>query len=113
MSGTATRGELAALLSTIDGVTGFVNRPATIKAGAAWPLLRSVTRAAGLAFEWEWQIVVALGGDELAAQAKLDQLLPTLAVTLDPVAYVDSATPIVINTNAGDVFAVEITARSE
>lgn len=113
MSGTATRGQLAALLSTIDGVTGFDNRPGAIKAGSAWPLLRSITRGPGLAFEYEWQIIVALGGDELAAQAKLDLLLPTLAITLEPVAFVDSATPITIPTSAGDLFAVEITARAE
>ncbi len=113
MSGTATRAQFAELLSTVDGLAGFQNRPSTIKTGSAWPLLRSVTRGPGLAFEYEWQIIVALGGDELAAQAKLDQLLPTLAVTLDPVAYVDSATPIVITTSAGDMFAVEITARAE
>lgn len=113
MSGTATRAELATLLSTIDGVNGFDRRPNVIREGAAWPLLRSVTRGPGLAFEWEWQIIVVLGKDELDAQAKLDLLLPTLAVSLDPVAYVDGATPIAIPTNAGDMFAVEITARSE
>lgn len=113
MSVTDARSAIAAQLSTVAGVSGYEFRPSTIKAGAAWPLLDRLDRGPGDAFAGEWRIVLALGGDEKTAQTKLDELLPLVTAALDPVAFVQSATPVVVTTSAGDMFAAEIRARSE
>lgn len=109
-----TRAEIAAALSTVPGVTGYVKRPNVVKAGSAWPLFQNAERGPGLSFLANWRVVVALGGDEADATEKLDELLVQIAVALDPVAFVGpAATPIQITTNAGDLYGIEILARSE
>lgn len=113
MSVTDARAALAARLSTVTGVRGYEFRPATAKAGAAWPLLDNLERGPGTAFAGVWRVMLALGGDEKTAQDKLDALLPQVTAALDPVAYVESARPVVVTTSAGDMFAAEIRVRSE
>ena len=113
MSFETTRAELAAQLTTVDGVTGYAKRPKIIKPGDAWPLFGSANRGPGLAFEATWRIIVVLGNDEAAAIDKAEALLPELAEAIEPVAYVDGAQPFAVPTQGGDLFALEITARSE
>lgn len=113
MTFTATRLALKDVLSTVPGVTGYEHRPNLLKAGDAFALLASANRGPGRAFEATWTVVVMLGGDEYAAQEKLDLLLPDLVQAIDPVAFVDQATPAIYKTEAGEMFAVDITARSE
>lgn len=113
MSFTDTRDELASILSTVPDVKGYKTRPSVVTPGAAWPLLDVAERGPGMAWSATWRIVVVLSGDELAAQAKLDDLLPLLVDALNPVAYTETARPIALTTSAGDLFAVEITARAE
>lgn len=113
MTFTATRASLAAVLTTVPGITGYVHRPNLLKAGDAFAMLTSADRGPGDAFSATWSVVVILGGDEYAVQEKLDLLLPDLVQAIDPVAFVDQATPAIYKTEAGDMFGVDITARSE
>lgn len=113
MSVTDTRQRLATALSTVTGVNGYVFRPSTIKAGAAWPLLDSLERGPGEYFSGNWRVIVALGGDEKQAQKQLDNLLPLIVAALEPAAYVAQAIPAVIPTSGGDLYAVELSVRSE
>lgn len=108
-----TRAALKDALSAVPGITGYVHRPNILKPGDAFALLTSADRGPGDAFSATWNVVVILGGDEYASQEKLDLLLPDLVQAIDPVAFVDQATPAIYKTEAGELFAVDITARSE
>lgn len=113
MSFRTTRAEIAAQLSTVTGVQGYEKRPNVITPGDAWALLNSADRGPGLAFGATWRIIVILGGDEVTAIDQTDVLLPELAEALDPVAYVDTVIPVAFATSGGDLYALEITARSD
>lgn len=113
MTFATTRAELAAQLSTVDGVTGYAKRPKIIKPGDGWPLLGSIGDRSGSAWQATWRVIVILGNEEAAAIDKAEVLLPELLEALDPVAYVDGAAPFAVPTQGGDLFALEITARSE
>lgn len=113
MSFTSTRGDLATALSTVEGITGYPKRPKTLSTGVGWALLDNAERGPGAAFAATWRVLVVLGGDEMVAYDKADELLPPLVDAIDPVAFVDSARPIAIQTSSGELFALEITARSE
>jgi hypothetical protein len=113
MSFETTRAELAAQLSTVEGVTGYAKRPSVLMPGDAYPLLGSANRGPGLAFEATWRVIVILSPDEGIALEKAETLLDALAEAIDPVAYVDAVTPFAVPTQGGELFALEITARSE
>ncbi|HWD77947.1 MAG TPA: hypothetical protein VG497_03675, partial [Kribbella sp.] len=89
----STRAALKDALSAVPGITGYVHRPNLLAPGDAFALLTSADRGPGDAFSATWTVVVILGGDEYAAQEKLDLLLPDLVQAIDPIAYVDQATP--------------------
>lgn len=107
------RQQIAEALSTIDGVQGFAKRPKVLNTGDAYPLLGSAERGPGLAFMATWRIIVILGKDEASAIDKTETLLPELGAALDPVAFVVTVTPFAVPTSGGDLFALEITARSD
>ena len=113
MSFETTRAELAAQLSTVDGVTGYAKRPKILKPGDAYPLLGSIGDRSGNMFQATWRLIVVLGNDEAKALDKAEALFPELADAIDPVAYVDGAEPFAVPTQGGELFALEITARSE
>jgi hypothetical protein len=108
-----TRTAIAAALTTVTGVKGYAWRPRAFKAGDAWPLLGETSRGPGRSWQVDWKVFVVLGNDEKAAADKADALLPDLCAALDPVAFVDTATPITITTDAGELYALELRARSE
>lgn len=108
-----TRAEFAAALSTVAGVTGYQYRPAAMRPGDAWPTLAVLERADGLAFEATWSVWVILPSDEKAASEQTDALVGPLVAALEPVAFVDRITPSLVKTSGGDLFALEITVRSE
>ncbi len=108
-----TREALAEAVSTVPGLTGFLFRPPVLVAGQAWPLFVSADRAAGDAFGGAWRVVVCLGGDELAASAKTDTVLPDLVQAVDPVAYVQQVIPGVLSTQAGEMHILELSCLSE
>lgn len=108
-----TRQSIADALSTVAGVTGYAKRPKVTKPGDAWPLVNQLTRGPGQAFQTEWRIAVTIAADPLTAADNLDTLIPEVTQALQEVAYVDSARPIAIPTEAGDLYGAEIIARSE
>lgn len=108
-----TRQTIADALSTVDGVTGYPKRPKVVKAGDAWALINQLTRGPGNAFEIEWRIAVLIGPDVGTATDKFDSLIPEVTQALVHVAYVDSARPIAIPIEGGELYGAEILARSE
>lgn len=108
-----TRQSIADALSTVSGITGYPERPKVTKAGDAWALVNQLTRGPGASFETQWRIAVTIAADVGSATDKFDTLIPEVTQALQAVAYVDSARPIAIPTEAGDLYGVEILARSE
>lgn len=109
----AKRAEFATALSTVDDVTGYAYRPATPKTGDAWPLLGPLERDDGLAFMVTWRVIVLLPSDERDASAFIDAHFEDLVDALEPIAFVDGATPVGRPAEAGSEYALEITTRSE
>lgn len=107
------RQSIADALSTVDGITGYPAKPKATKVGDAWPLVNQLTRGPGNAFETEWRIAVTIGTDLGTATDKFDELIPVVTQALQQVAFVDLARPLIIPTEAGDLYGVEIIARSE
>jgi hypothetical protein len=113
MSNADTRTALATALSEVDGITGYPRRPRSVRTGDAWPLWRGSERAGGTAFVETWAVVVALAGDEQAAEEFADARGAEIEDALHPVLFVDGFTPAVVGTDAGDTNALMITGRTE
>lgn len=107
------REDIAAALSTVDGVKGYPTRPDVLFPGDAYPLFGSAERGPGLAFLATWRIILVLGNDEALAMTRTEELVTDVAAALDPVAFVETFVPFAISTQGGDLFALEITARSD
>lgn len=109
------RADIAAALSLVEGVKGHVHRPKSPTRGDAWPLVGSLERGRGLTFSRVWRIVLLLGGDPTKADDLLEQLLPEIAITLQEqdVLFVTTAVPFIVTTEAGDIYAAEITGRGD
>jgi hypothetical protein len=107
------RQEIADALSTIDGIKGYMRRPTAWKAGDAWTRLTAIERSAGMAYGVTWTVSVILGTDETLAETRTDELIDDLFDSLEPVAFVQSVTPALYQTQAGDFFALEITLFRE
>ncbi|GAB3812099.1 hypothetical protein [Kribbella italica] len=108
-----TRKSIADALSTVPGIKGYAKKPKVTKAGDAWPLINELTRGPALVFQTTWRIAVTIGSDEGSAIDKFDTLIPEVTQALQEVVYVDSARPIAVPTEAGDLYGVELIARSE
>jgi hypothetical protein len=116
VSNDATRAALATAMSTVDGVTGYARRalvPAP-KPGDGWALWRGMQRADGAAFMQTWVVVIALAGDEIAADAWIESHIDDLYDALEPVIFIDSFAPAVTPlTGNSEALALMITGRSE
>ena len=110
-----TRQSIAAAISTVDGITGYTERPTAPQAGDAWPLVRELTRPPEAPSVWQttWAIAVCIGADVGTATDQFDELIPRVVDALVAEVYVDAARPLTIQTEAGPLYGVEITARSE
>jgi len=106
------RQDIADCLSGITGITGHAYRPSVVGMGSAWPVLDRANRRPG-GWQATWKIVIALSGDEATATRRCDDLIPTALPTLDAVGYVETVMPVALTTDSGDVYALEITVRSE
>lgn len=113
MSFTATRTAIADALSTIDGVTGYAKRPTIWSSGDAIVLVDRIDHVLGVAYQATWRIVLLLSGDEGLAIDQLDELFPAVCEALNPIAFVDSATPEAVSVEGQNMTAVIILARSE
>jgi hypothetical protein len=108
-----TRAQIATALSTVSGVKGYAKRPTAVKAGDAWPILAAVTRGPGDSWGQTWRVLVLLPGSERDAVDAVDLLLPSLLGAVDGVVWVESAEPVVVATDAGDLPALQLSATSE
>ncbi|GAA2817454.1 hypothetical protein [Kribbella solani] len=113
MSFVESRAAIAEALSTVEGVTGYPKRPTTWTPGDAIVLVEQIDHTLGVAWQVTWRIVLLLSGDEGVAIEQLDELLPLITDALQPLVYVDTATPEAVQTEGGDMTAVVILARSE
>lgn len=84
------RTDIAAALSTVDGVQGFLIRPQSPRQGDSWPKRQTATHVAPGAWETSWQIVVLAPTDEAAQDAWIDTRIDDLAEALAPVVHIDS-----------------------
>jgi hypothetical protein len=108
-----TRASIADHLSMVPGVRGYKERPKVLKVGDAWPLVDELTKVEGVAWQTTWRIGVVVGTDVGTATDKFDTLIPAIADALQPVVFVDSATPLRIPIEGGELYGAELIARSE
>lgn len=113
MSFTDARAAIVAAMDVVPGLTATEYRPKTLKAGAVFPLLDQAEAGPGHAVLGLWRVIVVLGGDERVAQQQMDENLPAWFDALRDAAWPDRARATTLNTSGGDLYAVEIQARSE
>lgn len=90
------RQALADALSTVDGVHGFLRPSTAPRPGDAWPRFGGMDRdEISGQFIVTWRVLVLLATDEGAALDSLEQLVPGLYAALQPLAHVQSFTPVV------------------
>jgi len=113
MSLAGDREEIAAALSTVEGVTGHQYRPRTLPPGTAWPLLERLDNPMALDFQATWRVVVILPADEQRASEWFDAHHELVTDALAPVGHVDRIEPGLVATDAGDLEAMFLTVRRE
>lgn len=108
------RQEIADVLSTVDGVTGFKFKPTVVDTGDAFPLLESRERGPAQDYENTWNIVVVLPvGDEDASNWH-DSHYEAIADALEEYGgCVDRIIPATVETGAGNRDAMILTFRRE
>jgi len=114
MSFVAIAGELAAALSTVDGLTGHPKMPAAPRVGDAWCVMGRGNRAVGDAFDVAWRVRVCVPtGDDAKALELFDTWWSDAFAALTGAgAEVDAFAPIVMATKNGDIWAYEIVCRT-
>lgn len=115
MSNAAKRDAIAALLSTVEGVTGFARRPSAIRAGNAWPQWRGAERADGLEYVQAWQIVLVLDQATTEdADAAADRWGDAIADAVEPQLFVSAIAPANLPAQGPEgLYALLFTGRSE
>jgi hypothetical protein len=109
-----TRSALAAALSDVADVKGYVKRPVSPRPGDAWPVWRGGDRdQASGQFAWEWAIALVLPQDEQAAYDTEEQWIPVIVSAVGRIVYVDGVSPANLNTDASPVYGLLFTTRSE
>jgi hypothetical protein len=108
------RDDIAAALNGVEGITGFSEPPNVFKAGAAWPLLGSLSNAmAPGVFAATWYVHLVTGGTPTEALAFIDEHLADVVDALGPVAWVEQIDPVALPTNSGNYYAVQLTLTRE
>ncbi len=114
MSRAQTRQDIADALSEVAGISGHTSKPAALNEGDAWPQWLGSEKAGGRVFTETWAILIVLPQtDDITADGFADAHADALADALRPVIYVDGFSPASITTDAGDMYALLITGRSE
>jgi hypothetical protein len=113
MSLATARTEILAALRAVEGITAEHHRPRTVGRGTAWVRWAGSSRGPGAGPTSEWQVFVAVGGDELAALAWVDEHAAELMHALAPAGYVTAVTPVQVPTDSGTVNAVSVTLVRE
>lgn len=116
MSIVGKRQDFATALTLVDDVHGFAYRPASPKAGDAWPIYRGAERDGDTGmFAHTWAVGVVLPKDERAASAWIDAHVETLVDTLaqEGVAYVDQYDPANFGSDTSYIYGLLLSTRSE
>lgn len=113
MSNAQTRIDIATALSAVAGINGHRVRPSALNEGDAWPQWRgAVPNAHAMVNTWSILIVMPQA-DDVTADGFADIHLAVLLDVLREVIFVDSVEPATIATDAGDMYALMISGRSE
>ncbi|HET8716664.1 MAG TPA: hypothetical protein VFM50_02850 [Nocardioidaceae bacterium] len=112
MSNADTRQAIATALSTVSGVTGYPARPDALSEGDGWPQWRGAATHA-YAFENTWAVLVVLPAGDVSADAFADSHGESLVDALRPIMFVDNIAPATLDTEAGQMYALLISGRSE
>lgn len=107
------RQEIAAALSTVDGVTGSPYRPRLLDTGAAWPMLQALERDQVPDLDVTWRVAVVLPADEETAAVWFDAHVEPLDDALSEVGWVSRFEPTTLRTNGGDLTVIMISMRRE
>lgn len=107
------RAEIAAALSTVDGVKGYEYPPRNAKPGDGWALLPTWELNGGLVWQAEWSVVVLLPADDRKASEWVDEHFDAIVTALRVPGFPTNAQMSVMETEAGDRSVLEITMRSE
>lgn len=107
------RVEIAEALDAVDGLHGYVRRPATARIGDGWPLWRGATLSQGRLLD-TFAVWIALSPDEADADTMVDsQELLDAMDALMPIIYVTGVEPVAIQSEAGDLLGLMITGTKE
>lgn len=113
MSRQQTRQDIADALTEVDGIHGYPARPDALTPGDGWPQWRGATPHA-YAFENTWAVLIVLPqADDVTADSFADEHGDALVDALRPVMFVDSLAPAELASEAGPIYALLITGRSE
>lgn len=104
------REDLAAALSTVDGITGYAFRPKALTPGDAWPLLSAYELEEGWLMRKE-RVIVFLPQNEQKASEFMDGIVGLLCDALRPLGYVERFDP--TEGPAAGQYSMTITLRSE
>lgn len=114
MSNAQTRQDIADALSEVAGISGHTSKPSTLSEGDAWPQWRGSVKAGGRSFTTTWAVLVVLPqSDDITADGFADSHGDALVEALRPVIYIDSLDPAVIPSEAGEMYALLLTGRSQ
>lgn len=113
MSLSADRLELAQILSTINGVSGFPYRPKIMSSGNAWPMQGPMQRGPANDFDVEWRVIIILPTDEKKASDWFADHLEDITDALDQFAYVERIEPYPFQMEGSDVNAMLLTMNKE
>jgi hypothetical protein len=115
MSNATTRAAIAAAISTVPGLRGHTRQPSPCKAGDGWALWGGGVRDEdSMGFDETWRVMIVCDqGDSNAADLFLDSHGDDVLAALRPVLFVESYAPALLATEAGNLFALLITGRSE
>jgi hypothetical protein len=114
MSNSATRQAIAAALSTLEGITGHAARPDVMSEGDGWPQWAGMEWYGGRAYTQKWNVLVVTPTlDDVTADHFVDERGTAIIQALQPIFFVDKAEPAKITTDAGDIYAVLFSGRSE
>lgn len=111
-----TRTRIAAALNTVAGLKGYRSKPgSSLKAGAAWPQWGGGTRDdESMGFNETWRVMIICDqGSADAADAFLDTHGEAVLAAIGSVLFVDSYAPALVDTEAGQLYALLIIGRSE
>lgn len=116
MSLVGKRDEIAAVLSTVDGVKGYAKRPDAPRPGDAWPQWGGSERDENTpAFMETWQVLVHLPADYARADAWVDSHRDALWDAVESVGWILAFEPAELGQTGGGapINGLMITMRSE